>query len=101
MLTREAKLDGEAGMLEQRVATDESARSASEGVWVPEGWTERVEPGESDWYAVVDELMDGTAVVAYAPWPHLDEVGRLAFGDEATDSRHVLGISEDRLQAMV
>ena len=88
-------------MFEQRVATDESARSASEEVWVPEGWPEDVQPGESDWYAVVDELMDGTVVLAYAPWPHLDEVGRLAFGDEATDARHVVSISEVRLQAIV
>lgn len=88
-------------MFEQRVATDESAHSASEGVWIPDEWAERIEPGESDWYAVVDELMDGTAVVAYAPWPHLDEVGRLHFGEAATDSRHALGISEERLQALV
>lgn len=88
-------------MVEQRVATDESAREASGRVWVPEGWTEGVEPRDSDWYAVVDELLDGTAVVAYAPWPRLDEVGRLAFGDEATDAGHAISVAESRLQAIV
>lgn len=87
-------------MLEQRVATDESARSTS-GLWIPEGWAEGVEPRDSDWYVVVDELMDGTAVLAYARWPRLDEVGRLSFGDEGTDARRALGMPEDRLQKVV
>lgn len=88
-------------MFDQRVATDESARSASERRWVPEGWAEGAEPSDSDWYAVVDELMDGTAVLAYAAWPRLDEVGRLAFGDEATDAEQTVSVPVERLQAIV
>ena len=88
-------------MVEQRVPTEDRDRSASRRVWLPEGWTEAVEPRPSDWYVVVDELMDGTAVLAYARWPRLDAVGRLSFGKKGTDARHAISIPEDRLQTIV
>ncbi|MCK5131479.1 MAG: hypothetical protein KAR40_04940 [Candidatus Sabulitectum sp.] len=39
------------------------------------------DPGESDWYAVVDDIDERLAVLEVVRWPVLDRAGRLLFGD--------------------
>ena len=49
--------------------------------WVPEGFEEVVDL-ETYRYMVVDELIEQMVTLADAPWPHLDDRGRLVFTDE-------------------
>lgn len=50
-------------------------------------------------YVVVDDLDGPTAVLVSAPWPTVDEHGRLAFGPTA--DRHTLARARATLQAVV
>ncbi|MCD4706539.1 MAG: hypothetical protein K8S62_02235 [Candidatus Sabulitectum sp.] len=52
------------------------------------------EPGESDWYAVVDDIDERIAVFEIARWPTLDRAGRLLFGDSFELTLSVAGIQQ-------
>lgn len=50
-------------------------------------------------YIVVDELHEGVAGLVISPWPRLDPLGRLVFGDEEESTR--VATSEDALLAVL
>lgn len=54
------------------------------------------DPGESDWYAVVDDIDERIAVFEIAGWPALDRAGRLLFGDSFE-----LGLSVAKIQQTI
>lgn len=86
-------------MYEQRAATSRSERASSGQLWLPEGLPEGLEVDASDAYVVVDDLMDGVAVLAYSSWPRLDRVGRLSFADEDLGSESTFHIDAEDLQS--
>jgi len=76
---------GEVTMYRQRKVARESFRPRDkETFWAPEvekhGERTRIEGlGKNDWYAVVDDIAEGTVLLRIAAWPTLDKGGRLRF----------------------
>jgi hypothetical protein len=70
--------------------------------WRPKALADWLGPGinlDALAYVVVDELEEGVAGLVASPWPHVDEMGRLNFGDEE-DSRHVTVRARDFLEVL-
>jgi hypothetical protein len=88
-------------VVEERAGTPTEARSQTEQLWVPDGLPKGVVPEASDAYVVIDDLADGVAVLAAAPWPHLDRAGRLVFESSAVDSPPHFGRTDDSVQERV
>lgn len=60
------------------------------GLWDPDvtGLDEEeiaLEPRPADRYVVVDEIVDDVVRLAAAPWPQVDEAGRLRFGETGSE----------------
>lgn len=69
------------------------------GRWRPqvEGEGLRLTLAARDCYVVVDDIEAGRAVLVSSPWPEVDDLGHLVFGDQATSLDLPLG----ELQAAV
>jgi hypothetical protein len=71
---------------------DVGARAPAELDWWRPAQLEKRVGKRAPWgsfrYIVVDELEQGVAGLVVSPWPHVDERGRLHFGEEE-DSGHV------------
>lgn len=83
-------------MYEQRVPTDRTDRQVTDRPWFPDVLPEGFEFTKLDAYVVVDELLDGVAVLATSYWPLLDQAGRLSFANEGGST---YGIDASHLQA--
>lgn len=89
-------------MYEQRKVTKESFHEHKHEVF----WSPRVERdgklstvtqlGKTDWYAVVDDIAEGTVVLQIASWPKVDRGSHLRF-DEIYEQTYTL----DELQQVV
>lgn len=80
-------------MYQQRVAPSDETTYEPRETWTGVVDGADVSAGEveirtSDWYVAVDDLAYGKIVLEAAPWPGVDERGRLAFG-EAREMRTV------------
>ena len=75
------------GLSSARPSTGDGAHA-----WVPEevsALTEEEWRAIVQWYVVVDDHDEGTAVLSITPWPFLDDRHRLVFSREQTTEREV------------
>jgi hypothetical protein len=82
---------------EQRVPVPEVAATPArlQRLWLADDT--RVAPRASDSYVVVDERDEGVIVLVVAPWPRLDDLGRLDFRGR----RRSVTVKEDALNDVV
>jgi len=87
-------------MYEQRkVEPDSFRKREKEAFWTPgvswEEKTDRLEGmGENDWYAVVNDIQEGTIVLQIASWPELDRRGRLRFAKIYEEDYPIEGLQQ-------
>jgi hypothetical protein len=83
-------------------ASSRTRPTKSSGFWKPTGL--RIAPRAGDSYVVIDDLVsegsEQIAVLAIAPWPRLDRLGRLSFGERTIGQARV-SIDPGKLQAMI
>jgi hypothetical protein len=73
-------------MCPQRMQRPDESFRPTRRWWIPtvndaSGQRMPVGPRASDWYVVVDEMVEGRVRLVVAAWPQLDRGGRLYFGD--------------------
>jgi hypothetical protein len=72
--------------------------------WRPESMAEALETGppvESYSYIVLEEIVDGVALLVAWPWPHVDDVGRLFWPATADASQRTATINVGLLRAQL
>jgi hypothetical protein len=91
-------------MYQQRAVIPKQRRVPRIRLWQPvveraDATVFELEPDPSDCYVVVDDLAYRRVVLDVAPWPRLDEQGRLTFGEERETRVAALELAQEAFDA--